>query len=77
MEETDRMWKVVYIAPNRSIAETLRDLLDGEGILATLRPLGGFSKENSVPHERGSFELLVPESELEEATDVLSGAIGP
>lgn len=71
------MWKVVYIAPNRSVAETLRDLLDGEGILATLRPLGGFSKGSSSSQERGSFELLVPESELEEATDVLSDAIGP
>jgi len=71
------MWKVVYIAPNRSVAETLRELLDGEGILATLRPLGGFSKTSSASNERGSFELLVPESELEEATDVLSGAIGP
>ncbi len=69
------MWKVVYIAPNRSVAERLRDILHGEGILATLRPLGG--KEIPAFQERGSFEVLVPESELEEATDVLSGVIGP
>lgn len=71
------MWKVVYIAPNRTVAERLRDLLNGEGILATLRPLGGREKVNPQSQERGSFELLVPESELEEATDVLSNAIGP
>jgi hypothetical protein len=65
------MWTVVYIAPNRTAAEMLKQVLTGEGLLVMLRPIG-------VPHlgDSGSVELLVPESEVEEAHEILSTAIG-
>lgn len=68
------MWTVVYIAPNQPVAESLRDLLQDEGIMAILRPLGGSG--GPAKEGRGSVELLVPESEAEEATEVLNSAIG-
>ena len=37
------MWTVVYIAPNRIIAEQLKEVLAGEGLLVNLRSTG-------VPH---------------------------
>lgn len=61
------MWTVVYIAPNRVIADMLKELLDNEGILTLLRPIG-------PPHlgVAASVEILVPDSEIEEATEVIS-----
>ncbi|NLJ33435.1 MAG: DUF2007 domain-containing protein [Firmicutes bacterium] len=64
------MWTVVYIARNRIEAETLKGILDGEGVLVTLRPVG-------VPHfgDSGNVEILVPESEAEEAHAILNSVI--
>jgi len=65
------MWTVVYIAPNRPIAEMLKELLEGAGILAMLRPIG-------VPHtgDSGSVEILVSESEVEEANEIIASSFG-
>jgi hypothetical protein len=65
------MWTVVYIAPNRATAEMLKNYLTAEGLLVMLRSVG-------VPHlgDSSSVEILVPESEVEEAHEVLSTAIG-
>jgi len=65
------VWTVVYIAPNRSTAEMLKNYLANEGLLVMLRSVG-------VPHlgDSSSVEILVPESEVEEAHEVLSTAIG-
>ncbi len=65
------MWTVVYIAPNRIMAEMLKNYLTNEGLLVMLRSVG-------VPHlgDSGSVEILVPESEVEEAHEILSTAIG-
>lgn len=65
------MWTVVYIAPNRATAEMLKNYLTNEGLLVMLRSVG-------VPHlgDSSSVEILVPESEVEEANEVLSTAIG-
>lgn len=65
------MWTVVYIAPNRPVAEMLKEALQSEGIMAALRPLG-------VPHQgdAASVEILVPESEVEEATEILNASFG-
>lgn len=65
------MWTVVYIAPNKIVAEMLKNYLAEEGMLVMLRSLG-------VPHlgDSGSVEILVPESEVEEAHEILSVAIG-
>jgi len=65
------MWTVVYIAPNRTTADTLKNYLMTEGLLVMLRSVG-------VPHlgDSGSVEILVPESEVEEAHEILANAIG-
>lgn len=65
------MWTVVYIAPNRSSAEMLKEVLTNEGLLVMLRPIG-------VPHlgDSAAVEILVPESEAEEAHEILSTALG-
>lgn len=65
------MWTVVYIAPNKATAEMLKEVLANEGLLVMLRSAG-------VPHlgDSGSVEILVPESEVEEAHEILSSAIG-
>lgn len=65
------LWKVVYIAPSQAVAESLRGLLQDSGLLAMLRPVG-------IVHqgEARNVEILVPESEAEEAHEVLAAAFG-
>ena len=65
------MWTVVYISPNRPMAEMLKEVLTNEGLLVMLRSAG-------VPHlgDSGSVEILVPESEVEEAHEILTATIG-
>lgn len=64
------MWTVIYIAPNKSIAERLKEILTNEGILVRLR--GNLTDEN----EKGVIEVLVPEGEVEEASEVLTNILG-
>jgi hypothetical protein len=65
------MWTVVYIAPNRAIAEMLKGILEAEGMLVMIRPIG-------IPHmgDSANMEILVPESEAEEAIEILSSEYG-
>ncbi len=65
------MWTVVYIAPNRAIGEMLKNLLESEGMLVMTRPIG-------VPHmgDSANVEILVPESEAEEAIEILNSGYG-
>ncbi len=65
------MWTVVYIAPNRPIADMLKELLENAGILPMLRPMG-------VPHmgSSASVEVLVPESEVDEANEIIAASFG-
>ncbi len=61
------MWTVVYVAPNRSRAEVLRQTLAREGLLACLRETGlGHNGAVASP-----VEILVPEGEAEEAHHIL------
>lgn len=60
------MWTVIYIAPNKAVAEKYQNALATEGILVQLRPIG--SQESADV----SVEILVPESEAEEANEVLT-----
>ncbi|GAW91159.1 glutamate decarboxylase [Calderihabitans maritimus] len=60
------MWTVVYIAPNRRVAEKVKEVLTREGLLVNLRPVG------SAQVKGGSVEVLVPESEVEEAHEIIS-----
>ncbi|HAW70727.1 MAG TPA: glutamate decarboxylase [Firmicutes bacterium] len=63
------MWAVVYVAPNEPIATMIKEYLTKEGFLVTIRHIG-------LPHfgASGSVEVLVPEGEVEEAQEILSGA---
>lgn len=65
------MWTVVYIAPNKPTAEMIKELLENEGLLVNLRTLG-------VPHmgDSANVEVLVPESEAEEAHELIAGSFG-
>ncbi|NPV69294.1 MAG: glutamate decarboxylase [Firmicutes bacterium] len=65
------MWTVVYIAPNKALAEMLKEVLVKEGLLCMLRSMG-------VPQmgAAGSVEVLVPEGEVEEAHEILTGVLG-
>ncbi|MDD2201036.1 MAG: DUF2007 domain-containing protein [Firmicutes bacterium] len=60
------MWTVVHIAPNRPEAELVKNMLEGEGLLVMLRPMG-------VPQmgDAASVEVMVPETEAEEARAIL------
>lgn len=60
------MWTVVYMAQSKEIATKLQDFLTEEGILVKIRPI-------SKNHENNDnyFEVLVPESEIEEAHSVI------
>lgn len=64
------MWTVVHIAPDAPGASLAKSVLEAEGILVRLRPVGV-----SCLGESGSVEVLVPESEAEEAQQVLSERI--
>jgi len=65
------IWTVIYIAPNKSAAETIKEALTREGLLVQLR-------SGNVPHagETGHVEVLVPEAEAEEAHEILTGILG-
>jgi len=60
------MWTVVYMAQSKEIAEDLQGLLTKEGILVKLRSISK-NQESSNDY----FEILVPESEVEEAHSVI------
>lgn len=64
------MWTVVFIAPNKTQAEMLKSVLTNEGVLVMLRPIG-------IPHvgESSSVEILVPESEVDEALEILNNTV--
>lgn len=61
------MWTVVYIAPGEREAENIRKLLTREGLLVKLRKVGPPVAENN-----SSVEVLVPESEADEAMEIIS-----
>ncbi|AQS59738.1 DUF2007 domain-containing protein [Desulforamulus ferrireducens] len=61
------MWTVVYIAPNKKQAEKLQQALTQEGLLVKLRNIG-------LPNvnDNASVEILVPESEVDEALEIIN-----
>lgn len=65
------MWTVIYIAPNKQIAEKYKKILTDEGMLVQLRSIGS---THAVEH--ASVEILVPESEAEEAHEIITGVMG-
>ena len=65
------MWTVVYIAQNKTKAEKMKDVLTSEGLLVTLRGLGAIDTDN-MPK---AVEILVPESEAEEAHEIINNIL--
>ena len=65
------MWTVIYIAPTKNIAERYQQALADEGILTQLRAVGSSHQLNSI-----STEILVPESEAEDAHEILTNIMG-
>jgi predicted nucleic acid-binding protein len=65
------MWTVIYIAPNKSVAEKYKQILSDEGMLVQLRMIGSIHLS-----EHASVEILVPESEAEEAHEIITEAMG-
>ncbi|HHP50993.1 MAG TPA: glutamate decarboxylase [Moorella mulderi] len=63
------MWTVVYITSTQEQALRLKELLAREGILVNLRPLGPDSSKVSL-----GYEILVLESEAEEAYEILNSS---
>ena len=63
------MWTVVYIAPNLVIADQYKALLEMEGVLVMLRPIGAPQLGASGP-----VEVLVAESEAREAAEILAAS---
>lgn len=61
------MWTVVYIAPSLKEAEKIKKLLTTEGFLVKLRTIG-----LSQANEACSVEILVPESEVDEALEIIN-----
>lgn len=64
------MWTVVYIAPSRTVAESLQEVLSSEGLLVQLRTIG-------IPQvaDSSAVEILVPESEVDEAMEILNSTV--
>ena len=61
------MWTVVYIARSAHKAQSLEQKLMNEGIMVKLRPVGSSDVKSAE-----SVEVLVPESEAEEATELIN-----
>lgn len=60
------MWKVVYMAKNKKIADKVSELMSGEGVLVKLQPVS-----KNTGDEDSYYEILVLESEVEEAHNIL------
>jgi hypothetical protein len=63
------LWTAVYITQSRTLADQLQKRLNAEGLLARLKYLG------DDPSTARNFEIVVPESEVAEATEVLSNVL--
>lgn len=61
------MWTVVYIAPSREEAQEIQHLLSREGLLVKLKPVSA----SSELAQNCSIEVLVPESEADEAMEII------
>ena len=62
MKECQVMWTVIYIAQSSKAAEQIENKLSKEGFLVKVR---------QVNVAKQQYEILVPESELDEVQEVL------
>ncbi|MBR2847452.1 MAG: hypothetical protein IKC41_07445 [Clostridia bacterium] len=58
------MWTVVYISQNEDVAKEIKQLLEDSQILVMMRSVG-------EDEEQKSFEILVPETEVEQAHNII------
>jgi hypothetical protein len=56
------MWTVIYISPSAHQAEHIKDKLTDEGFLVKVRQARGAKEQ---------FEILIPETELDEGQEVV------
>lgn len=61
------MWIVVFITQSRETADTVTELLREAGLIVKIRNLGTKSSNNVY----GCYEILLPESEVEEGHRIL------
>jgi hypothetical protein len=59
------MWTVIYVAQSKDGAVKLQDRLSEQGVLVKTRQIG--KSKNSD----GLYEILVPETEVEDACTIL------
>lgn len=59
------MWTVVYVAQSKDGASKLQDMLSEQGVLVKTRQIG------KTKNMDGIFEILVPETEVEDACTIL------
>ena len=60
------MWMVVFVAQSLETAEKIKELIMSSGLLVKVRAIGGSNDE-----KYGCYEILVPESELDEAHSII------
>ena len=66
IKEATSMWTVVYLAKNKRIADKISNLITSEGVLVKLQPVN-----KNIGEEDSYYEVLVLESEVEEAHNIL------
>ncbi|MCX7715176.1 MAG: hypothetical protein N2171_05575 [Clostridia bacterium] len=64
------MWTVIYMAQSKEIVEKLQALLESRGILVKVRPVN----KKDIDDKDCCYEVLVPESEVEQAHDIIIDA---
>ncbi|HHY82276.1 MAG TPA: hypothetical protein GX505_06310 [Clostridiales bacterium] len=60
------MWKVVYMAQSKTIADHIYQLLTKEGFLIKIKPV-----YKNIPEEENFYEILVPQTEVQEVHAIL------
>lgn len=60
------MWRVVYMAQTKPMADHIVDLLVREGFLVKLKPI-----YKNISEDENYYEILVPQSEAQEVHDIL------
>lgn len=59
------MWTVIYVAQSKIGAEELKNMLSDQGVLVKIRQI------SKGRNNDGLFEILVPETEVEDACAIL------
>ena len=70
MVEVKKLWTVLYVAPNQTMANRIKEFMETEGILVRLHPIGLRTVGSYT-----NFEVLVTEAEIDEAQEVLNQAL--